>query len=205
MRRESTRTTSAKPLGRRESGASARPGAGTEQRRAIDTTGKARSAPKAPGAEALLVELMLSDPAAAARVDDAGGLELFVDTEWRALAEDLVVAVKRGTPLDPATVLARLDDATAARITGRLLAETTGSAEMTQIVDDCLARLRAQALESESQVLLRRIRDAAASGNDRAVEEGLREKLALDRQRELLVRQQREAEGLAIHDSIAKG
>jgi DNA primase len=78
---------------------------------------------KAPGPEALLVELMLAHPAAAARVDAADGLALFSDPRWRPLAEEIVAAVRRGDAVDPATLLSRLDDATAARIAGRLVGE----------------------------------------------------------------------------------
>jgi DNA primase len=77
----------------------------------------------APGPEALLVELMLCDPAAAERVDSADGLALFDDPGWRAIAEEVVATVRRGGTVDAAMMLSRLNDAAAARIAGRLLSD----------------------------------------------------------------------------------
>ncbi len=130
-------------------------------------------------AEELLVTLMLQEPDVIAIVDREGALDDFDDGPWRALAVDLVASVREHAPLDSATVLGRLDDATAARITGRLLASHDDEATRRQIVVDCLAKLRHRARERERLRVLRRIREAEAVGNLEAVAEGQRQLLAL--------------------------
>ncbi|MBI3768203.1 MAG: DNA primase [Deltaproteobacteria bacterium] len=135
---------------------------------------------KAPGPEALLVELMLANPAAIARVDAGDGVALFTDPLFRSLADEIVATARRGDPVDPATLLSRLDDATAARIAGRLLEDTTTDGDgrdvtLTKLVDDCLAKLRADATLPVRQALLRRIRVAEMDGDVAAVEEAQRE------------------------------
>jgi DNA primase len=138
----------------------------------------AASSSKAPGPEALLIELMLASPAAVARVDAAGGVALFTDPHLRALGEEIVATARRGDAVDPAILLSRLDDATAARIAGRLLedapADDDGST-LTQVVDDCLAKLRVDASLPVRQALLRRIRAAEMDGDVAAVEQATRE------------------------------
>ncbi|MCC6765995.1 MAG: DNA primase [Deltaproteobacteria bacterium] len=130
-------------------------------------------------AEELLVTSMLHDPEAVAMVDREGALDDFDEGPWRALAVDLVAAAREGAPLDPATVLGRLDDATAARVTGRMLAAHDEDPVRRQIVVDCLAKLRHRARERERLRVLRRIREAEALGNLDAVAEGQRQLLAL--------------------------
>lgn len=130
-------------------------------------------------AEELLVTHMLHDPAVIATADREGALDDFDDGPWRALAVDLVAASREGAPLDSATVLGRLDDATAARVSGRLLAINEEEAMRRQIVVDCLAKLRHRARERERLRVLRRIREAEAVGNLDAVAEGQRQLLAL--------------------------
>ncbi|MCC6850448.1 MAG: DNA primase [Deltaproteobacteria bacterium] len=130
-------------------------------------------------AEELLVTLMLHDPEAVARVDREGALDDFDEGSWRALAIDLVAAARERAPLDAATVLGRLDEATAARVTGRMLAMHDEDPVRRQIVVDCLAKLRHRARERERLRVLRRIREAEAIGNLDAVAEGQRQLLAL--------------------------
>jgi DNA primase len=130
-------------------------------------------------AEELLVTHMLHDPTVIAAADHDGALDDFDDGPWRALAVDLVAATREGAPLDPATVLGRLDDATAARVSGRLLAINEDEATRRQIVVDCFAKLRHRARERERLHVLRRIREAEAMGNLDAVAEGQRQLLAL--------------------------
>jgi DNA primase len=125
-------------------------------------------------AEELLVTLMFQDLALITRVDAEGALDLFAEGPWRSLALDVVDAVRCGAPLDPATWLGRLDDASAARIAGRLLASAGSDAEREQILTDCFAKLRQRAREHERLRVLRQIREDEARGNNAAVEEGLR-------------------------------
>lgn len=134
---------------------------------------------RAPGAEELLVTLMLRDPAAAARVEAAGGLALFAEEAWRTLAADVIESVRSGGGVDVAGLLSRLDDAAAARIAGRLLATTGGGAETSTLVDECLAKLRRQADVRRREVLRREIRQHEARGDHPAVERALRELDAL--------------------------
>jgi DNA primase len=138
------------------------------------------STTKAPGPEAMLVELMLASPAAVARVEAGDGVALFTDPLLRGLAEEIVAIAHRGDPVDPATLLSRLDDATAARIAGRLLEEASEQdadreATVGKLVDDCLAKLRADATLPVRQALLRRIRAAEMEGDVAAVVEAQRE------------------------------
>lgn len=130
-------------------------------------------------AEELLVTHMLHDAAVVAIVEREGALDDFDDGPWRALAVDLVAATREGAPLDSATILGRLDDATAARVSGRLLTINDDEATRRQIVVDCLAKLRHRARERERLRVLRRIREAEAVGNLDAVAEGQRQLLAL--------------------------
>jgi hypothetical protein len=123
---------------------------------------------------------MLASPAAVARVDAGDGVALFTDPPLRALADEIVATARRGDPVDPGILLSRLDDATAARIAGRLLEDTPDEdddrdATRTQLVDDCLARLRADATLPVRQALLRRIRAAEMDGDVAAIEEAQRE------------------------------
>ncbi len=138
----------------------------------------AATASKAPGPEAILIELMLATSAAIARVDASDGAALFTDPVFRALADEIVATARRGDPIDAATLLSRLDDATAAHIAGRLVDDAVpGSDDVTlaQLVDDCLAKLRADATLPVRQALLRRIRMAEMEGNVAAVVEAQRE------------------------------
>ena len=139
---------------------------------------------KAPGPEAMLIELMLASATAIARVDAADGLELFSDPLLRGLAEEMLATTRRGGAIDPATLLMRLDDATAARIAGRLVgaadvtdppSEAEAEATAMQLVDDCLAALRARVSRVDRQAILRRIRAAEGEGNVAAVVEAQRE------------------------------
>src|SRR6185369_16971778 len=82
---------------------------------------RAATASKAPGPEAILIELMLASAAAIARVDASAGVALFTDPVFRALAGEIVATARRGDTIDAATLLSRLDDATAAHIAGRLV------------------------------------------------------------------------------------
>ncbi len=139
-----------------------------------------------PPAETFLVELMLSDPAAAERVGAAGGVELFDDPILREVAGDLVAAAARAEPIDPAIVLSRLDDATAARVTRRLVAERgeTEEAPIAELVDECLTFLRRRAVRRRSQAVLREIRAADAERDEAAAAVRLNEKIEIDRYRE---------------------
>ena len=71
-------------------------------------------------------------------------------------------------------MLGRLDDVSAARIAGRLLASGGSDAEREQILADCFTKLRQRAREHERLRVLRQIREDEARGNNAAVEEGLR-------------------------------
>jgi DNA primase len=130
-------------------------------------------------AEELLVTLMLHDPNVIATVDQSDVLADFDEGAWRDLAVDLVEAARRGAPLDSATLLGRLDDATAARLTGRMLASGEDEATRQQIVVDCSSKLRHRARERERLRVVRRIREAEAIGNLEAVAEGQRQLQAL--------------------------
>src|SRR6185436_14114196 len=130
---------------------------------------------QAANAEELLVTLMLHDPAVVTRVDEENAVEFFEEGAWRTFAIELVEAARRGTPLDPATMLARFDEAIAARITGRLLASGDEDETRRQIVVDCFAKLRHRARERERLRVLRQIRDAEARGDVEEVAEGQRQ------------------------------
>jgi len=137
------------------------------------------SRPRPPGqaadAEELLVSLMLQDPTVVTSVDDEGALTCFDEGPWRTLASDLVAAARAGAAIDSATALGRLDDATAARIAGRLLENNDDEAMRKQIVVDCFAKLRHRARERERLRVLRQIREAEAHGDVDAVAEGQRQ------------------------------
>lgn len=144
----------------------------------------ARSAPtarssgrsfQAASAEELLVALMLQDAEVIAAVDRAGVIDDFDDGPWRALAIDLLAATREGAPLDSATVIGRLDDASAARMTARLCDANDDEATRRQIVVDCFSKLRHRARERERLRVLRQIREAEARGNLEAVAEGQRQ------------------------------
>ncbi len=83
---------------------------------------------RAPGPEGMLIELMLASPAAIVRVDAADVLGLFGDPQLAALAHEMIATVRQGGVVDPATLLVRLDDTTAARIAGRLVQAAAGEA-----------------------------------------------------------------------------
>ena len=119
--------------------------------------------------------IMLQDAAVVTRVDEEGAIDCFDEGPWRVLAVDLVEAARHGAPLDPATLLGRLDDASAARLTGRLLASGDDESTRQQIIVDCFAKLRHRARERERLRVLRQIREAEARGNLEAVAEGQRQ------------------------------
>jgi len=135
----------------------------------------ARAAPHVATAEELLVTLMLHEPALAARVDGESALDLFDEGPWRSLAIDVVDCWRRDVPVDSATLLGRLDDASAARVAGRLLTSSDDDATRAQIFVDCLAKLRHRARERQRLRVLRQIREDEARGNDAAVAEGQRQ------------------------------
>jgi DNA primase len=133
----------------------------------------------APGPEELLVTEMLRDPAVATRVDEEGAFPLFDGEGWRALGERVAAGVRAAATVDPAVILSDLDEALAARITGRLLDETHDPEAAAQIVTDCLAKLHRRADASERRALIRRIRQDDAQGDEALVEEGLRRHIEL--------------------------
>jgi DNA primase len=134
-----------------------------------------RVASRAASAEELLITLMLQDPSVIAAVDSAGVIEDFDEGPWRELAIDLLAAARDGAALDSATVLGRLDDVSAARIAGRLLASGDDEAKRQLIVVDCFSNLRHRARERERLRVLREIREAEARGDLEAVGEGQRQ------------------------------
>jgi DNA primase len=152
--------------------------------RPVATKSAAPNASKAPGPEGLLVEIMLASPAAIARVAEADVVALFADAQLRALAEEMIALARQGGSSDAATLLMRLDEATAARVAARLVGggattEEQGDAEadstMTRLVDDCVAALRERAARHDRQELLRRIRAAEGEGDVAAIVEAQRE------------------------------
>ncbi len=153
---------------------SATPNQGAARASAGSRSAATGLAVQAASAEELLITLMLYDPALVLRVDAEGALDYFDEGSWRSLAVDLVDIVRRDVPLDSATLLGRLDDASAARVAGRLL--TIGGDEVReQILVDCLAKLRHRARERERLRVLRQIREDEARGDDAAVAEGQRQ------------------------------
>ena len=137
---------------------------------------------RAPGPEPLLVEIMLSDPAAAARVAEVNGVALFEDERLRAIAEEIVAALQSGVAVDSVAILSRLDETLAARITGRLLDESGERPKAAAVVEGCLAALARRACRRRRQIVLRQIREAETRGNREAVEQGLRELQELRRE-----------------------
>jgi DNA primase len=153
-------------------------GASSEPRGASRSTSLdaavSRATPQVASAEELIVTLLLHDPALAARVDAEGALDLFDEGTWRSLAVEVVDAWRSKASLDAATLLGHLDDASAARVAGRLLASSDDDATRAQIFVDCLAKLRHRARERQRLRVLRQIREDEARGNDAAVAEGQR-------------------------------
>jgi DNA primase len=131
----------------------------------------------APGAEELLVTLMLREPQIALQVEAEGGFELFEGEVWRALAERIVERVRDDQRVDAAIVLSELDEDLVARVTGRLLDDTfTGpDVDLERMARDCLEALRRHACRRERDEVMRRIRDDDARGDDALVARHLRE------------------------------
>lgn len=126
-------------------------------------------------AEELLVTLMLSEPSTISEVEALDAITYFDEGRWRSIAVDLMVAMREGVPLNSASVIDRLDDATAARVSGRLLESDAYEPKRRQIIVDCFSKLRHRARERERLRVLRQIREAEARGNLEAVAEGQRQ------------------------------
>ena len=127
---------------------------------------------------------MLASPTAITRAAETEVVTLIADPQLRELAEEMIAIARQGGTGDAATLLMRLDEATAARVAARLVGgegttEEQGDAEaeatMMKLVDDCVAALRERAARQDRQALLRRIRAAEGEGNVAAVVEAQRE------------------------------
>jgi DNA primase len=135
--------------------------------------------------EALLVELMLTWPAAVERIVREGGPVLFDDAEWRSLAEEIIERVRGGA--DPSMLIERLPADMRSRVAAALLqdaadsAASADSADREQLLEDCVAFIRRRRGRRRVREALEEIRAAEAAGDQDRVRRGLRDWSALVR------------------------
>ncbi len=146
-----------------------------------ETPSRPISFDRAPGAEELLVTLMLQDPKAVPRVAAADALRLFADGPWRRVAGKIIEAARRGAEGDAAELLVELDQEDAARVAGRLVSGMGVGGAVETLISDCLAKLERQWNVRRRQELRREIRNYDAAGDQDALARAQKEHEALAR------------------------
>jgi hypothetical protein len=117
-------------------------------------------------AEAELIQLMLVDRRAAARIAAEGIVSTF--QKWRDLATEILAAWQQGERIDPSPFLDRLPKALADRVT-KAYARAGPAAdepEQERLLLDCITKLRGTQRKSEREQLRREIREAEQKGDD---------------------------------------
>ena len=123
--------------------------------------------PRAPGAEAMLVELMAEDATLAERVAACGIITEFRHPEWRRTAE----ALARGEETDRMAVVQALPRDMRDRVARRLLEERPDEAAVRErMLADCIAAIRRRGQRGEERRLRDEIHAAEARGDAAAVE-----------------------------------
>jgi len=125
----------------------------------------------APGAEAMLVELMAEDATLAERVAACGIIAEFQHSEWRRTAEVLA----RGEEEDRVAVVRSLPRDMRDRVARRLLEEGPDAAAARQrAFADCIARIRQRSQRGLVRLAQEELRAAEARGDAEAVEAAMR-------------------------------
>ena len=125
----------------------------------------------APGAEAMLVELMAEDATLAERVAACGIIAEFQHPEWRRTAE----ALARGEEEDRVAVVRSLPRDMRDRVARRLLEEGPDAAAARQrAFADCIARIRQRSQRGLVRLAQEELRAAEARGDAEAVEAAMR-------------------------------
>ncbi|MBI3302101.1 MAG: hypothetical protein HYZ72_08510, partial [Deltaproteobacteria bacterium] len=133
-------------------------------------------------AETTLLELMLIDRQAAARIAEEGIVPAF--QKWRDLATEILAAWQQSKQIDLSAFLDRLPKALADRVTrayARPEPEDDGQ-ERQQLLRDCLAKIRSAQRRAEREQLRREIREAEQQGNDAELRLRLQRLQGRDRQ-----------------------
>ena len=121
-----------------------------------------------PGAEELLVSVLLSDPGCVDRLDDRD-IVCHLHTEpWATIAADIFAARDSTAGFVPGDILAELDADLRARIVARLQDDPTfgddGARE--RVLADCRRRLEGEAFERKKRRMLLELRRLEESGDD---------------------------------------
>jgi DNA primase len=143
----------------------ARPAVRTTERR-VAPRGGLPSGP--PGAEELLVSVLLADPSCVDRLEGRDIVGLLRTEPWATIASDIFAA--RGTVggFEPGEILAGLDDGLRGRLVSRLQEDPTFAAEASrqQVLSDCLGRLAAVTREARKKWMLAELRRLEELGDE---------------------------------------
>lgn len=139
------------------------------QREPVRANSKRTGVPAGPpGAEELLVTVFLSDPESVDRLEGRDIVAKLQTEPWASIAAEIFAAHGTVGGFAPGEILAGLDDGIRGRLADRLREDPTfGDAEARELVmNDCLARLEAAALERSRRRMLAELRRLEEIGDD---------------------------------------
>lgn len=121
-----------------------------------------------PGAEELLISVLLSDRGCVDRLEGRDIVSHLHTEPWATIAADIFAARDSVSGFEPGDILAGLDDALRGRLVGRLQDDPTFAdpAARQRVMDDCVARLTGAALETRKRRMLAELRRLEELGDD---------------------------------------
>jgi hypothetical protein len=121
-----------------------------------------------PGAEELLVSVLLADPALVDRLEGRDIVSHLHTEPWATIASDIFAARDSVSGFEPGELLAGLDDALRDRLASRLHADPTYADEAARerVLADCLARFEDSRQQARKRRLLAEMRRLEEAGDD---------------------------------------
>jgi DNA primase len=121
-----------------------------------------------PGAEELLVSVFLSDPGCIDRLEGRDIVSHLQTEPWATIAADIFAARDTVGGFEPGEILAGLDEDLRGRLVGRLNEDPAfgDSTARERVMDDCLAKLRAAAVERRKRRMLEELRRLEEIGDE---------------------------------------
>jgi DNA primase len=113
-----------------------------------------------PGAEELLVTVFLSDPGCIDRLEGRDIVAKLQTEPWATIAAEIFAAQATVGGFEPGEILAGLEDGVRGRLADRLREDPAfgDPASRERVMDDCLAKLSAEALERSKRRMLAEMR-----------------------------------------------
>jgi DNA primase len=131
-----------------------------------ERSGQAKKPRGGPGAERMLVALMLDDASRWERIEPPLSSDEITDPDLRAILETACSLATGGRVVTPAHIVSRLPHAEAAALIAELVELARATASKDAACDDALRRIRTGARRLELSKLRDQLREAQASGQE---------------------------------------